>query len=1231
MDTSYNRVEWSELWTGPQQNAPHGQYWFDYTHITQPSLMDTVDNCMAGPIYMQLGNHWNFYGTNYDSVYFSSNGFIGFRPYSEAVAGSPPMYQNGNAANLLSPSASLPHAIVAAFWADLDIRHGGPADTSKVYYRTSPSVDTFFVNYYNFRLHPGGSNQAPPEGWTAPGANKLFIKKFQIVLASTDSSIQINYGGFTGSINGFPPTLAYLQFENNVSIGLTNETGSQTTSVLDGKASARWDAVNTTCRICNKAWTQQKQWAYKFKRWHDVVTAVSVLYPPRNYEICLGTSVTPVASFKNVDAVSHSFEARFQIRNAVTAVAVYSRDKANLNIAPGATVTDTFQAYATNPNILSQLGTFNACAISSGYDTSGNSIGDQWPYDDTVCTTVFGVRRITVPFEDFSNNYSKTASADIPDQTLWISVGAQVVDGEGQTFDPPPPRVPSGDGPDNFTSPVILMDRADINGNTYAGSNVGDTLTSFPINLQGKTKANLTFDFQRGGNISGGYSWLYDFNTMQGPEATVLNSQNLTVYRPGDSMILEFKDPGQPGCNPAANSWHYITGIDGGHDFEFQKFFMSLTQNSATVNLDGIGISQLTILNYFTADFRFRFRLKAKYDAASIPPPNDDLDPWYLDNPTVLVPLKPDIEVMWVRVVNPYTKVPASQAVSLPVYVKIANLSTAVSIAFPIRVEILDPNENTVYWQTVTVNTLQGGTDSVLQMPNWNAQNTTAGGGAEYIVNAWLDEPGYQADQSIIGTYTNFYLNVEQGPAAIQEFAYDDGGLTPGNGEGNAWPGITNITGQGMGFNGNSGSFAMKFTLATKDTFYGARVYFGSANQSPDYIRLSVLSGAPGACVPGDTLLQEGTQATLEAQRGGDYFDQYWPYYFPTPIILPGGSESNSKGIYWLSCSQLATTTTMMGADVSRGGGTIREWDPLEITPHIEPIYDDPYGTQWSTGSNNGNVSCVWALEVTPGSGSWGPWTPNIGWWPTNDVGSSSSPLTTTNTSGVPLSWFTLPNAGYFIDGGSWTPMLRPIVSQSVLLPVQLVYLKGEPLDGAGSLTWATASERDNSGFEVQRKSVAVQDGMFGNIGFVGANETNSSTETGYSYLDRNVTPGTYAYRLVQTDINGAQHISNEVQITIDAPNNFSLNQNYPNPFTPGVGTTTLSFAVPVAAPATLIIYNQLGEVVNTLVDGNVDVGTHTIRWDGKDQGGSEVASGSYICKLVSGENSATIKMTVSK
>jgi len=488
------------------------------------NTMDTTNEAMAGPF--PIGFLFNYYGIDYDSVYFSSNGFIGFRRYNEATATNAPAYTRGGIqksgvssppVDLLNNYSSAPPAIIAALWADLAFHP--TLDTSKVYYRTSPTFDSFFVNYYEVALQPT-SGSTTTKNVTGNGSDRIFVSKMQIVITRVDSSIQINYGAFKGfAANG--PTIVQARelFQRNATIGLVNETRTQSTSVLYGPGSGqgRWDAVNVKCKVCNK--NLNDQYAVKFKRWHNIVRAITVDAPPRNFEICLGTATTPKATYANVDSLKQSFRVRFQIRNVVTGIATYGRIVNLVDMTPGEKrQVTTFTPYTTNPNILSQLGTFDATAIATPYDTNDVYIGDQWPFDDTVSQRIFGIRRTTVPFYDGSNNYSITLSADIPDQQKWVSIGAEVTDGEQNTWDPPPPRDfdGAGFGGHSYRSPVIFMNRRDLDGNTYAGGGVGDTLVSFPLNLQGQKNAGLSFDYFRDSRAAS-IPWHFDASTLFGP------------------------------------------------------------------------------------------------------------------------------------------------------------------------------------------------------------------------------------------------------------------------------------------------------------------------------------------------------------------------------------------------------------------------------------------------------------------------------------------------------------------------------------------------------------------------------------------------------------------------------------------------------------------------------------------------------------------------------------------
>ncbi len=93
-------------------------------------------------------------------------------------------------------------------------------------------------------------------------------------------------------------------------------------------------------------------------------------------------------------------------------------------------------------------------------------------------------------------------------------------------------------------------------------------------------------------------------------------------------------------------------------------------------------------------------------------------------------------------------------------------------------------------------------------------------------------------------------------------------------------------------------------------------------------------------------------------------------------------------------------------------------------------------------------------------------------------------------------------------------------------------------------------------------------------------------------------------------------------------PDDYSLLQNYPNPFNP---TTSISFAMPTAAQATLEIYNVLGEKVVTVFDGMANAGTNTVVWQGVDASGQPVASGIYFYRLKTASFEQTRKMVMMK
>jgi uncharacterized protein (UPF0297 family) len=93
-------------------------------------------------------------------------------------------------------------------------------------------------------------------------------------------------------------------------------------------------------------------------------------------------------------------------------------------------------------------------------------------------------------------------------------------------------------------------------------------------------------------------------------------------------------------------------------------------------------------------------------------------------------------------------------------------------------------------------------------------------------------------------------------------------------------------------------------------------------------------------------------------------------------------------------------------------------------------------------------------------------------------------------------------------------------------------------------------------------------------------------------------------------------------------PSEFTLSQNYPNPFNT---STKIEFALKNSGFVSLNIYDILGRKVRTLVSEDLSIGNKSIVWDGKDDSGKEVASGTYFYRLKIGDFSETKRSVLLK
>jgi flagellar hook assembly protein FlgD len=91
-------------------------------------------------------------------------------------------------------------------------------------------------------------------------------------------------------------------------------------------------------------------------------------------------------------------------------------------------------------------------------------------------------------------------------------------------------------------------------------------------------------------------------------------------------------------------------------------------------------------------------------------------------------------------------------------------------------------------------------------------------------------------------------------------------------------------------------------------------------------------------------------------------------------------------------------------------------------------------------------------------------------------------------------------------------------------------------------------------------------------------------------------------------------------------PKSYNLAQNFPNPFNP---STSIRLDMKERGVVTLKIYNVAGELVRTLVNGVKDAGAYSLAWDGRNDSGSNVASGIYFYQMETKGFSETKKMVL--
>ncbi|MFH1194857.1 MAG: T9SS type A sorting domain-containing protein [bacterium] len=212
------------------------------------------------------------------------------------------------------------------------------------------------------------------------------------------------------------------------------------------------------------------------------------------------------------------------------------------------------------------------------------------------------------------------------------------------------------------------------------------------------------------------------------------------------------------------------------------------------------------------------------------------------------------------------------------------------------------------------------------------------------------------------------------------------------------------------------------------------------------------------------------------------------------------------------------------------------------------------------------------------------------------------------------------------------------------MLPVEMQSFCASLQNNKVILNWATATEVNNYGFEVERSeilsgaknpndNIGISHSLSASwetLGFVKGNGNSNSTRQ-YFFNDNlvlNPDPDLdlVLYRLKQIDIDGNFTYSNEIEIEVgNTPVEFELSQNYPNPFNP---TTVISYQLSVNSQVSLKVFDMLGREVVTLVDEFQNAGIHHSTFSILNY---SLPSGIYFYSLRAGEFYQTKKMLLIK
>lgn len=235
---------------------------------------------------------------------------------------------------------------------------------------------------------------------------------------------------------------------------------------------------------------------------------------------------------------------------------------------------------------------------------------------------------------------------------------------------------------------------------------------------------------------------------------------------------------------------------------------------------------------------------------------------------------------------------------------------------------------------------------------------------------------------------------------------------------------------------------------------------------------------------------------------------------------------------------------------------------------------------------------------------------------------SSASPRRSPSRNGQPL---VAPASGHSSESttkatSGASPRLVLKVTDSAPLPVELAQFDGQTTENAIELRWTTASETNNTGFQVQRSASGTE--QWTDLGFVEGHGTTSSPQR-YRFTDERLPYDgqTFEYRLKQVDSDGSVALSDPIEVERGTPSTVRLQSVFPNP---ARKQATVRYTLPEATHVTMALYDVLGRKVATVIDEQQEAGRqqHPLSV-------SSFATGVHVLRMQANQTVKTKKLVV--